>query len=46
MIQKFSKKELQRLGCTEEEINLIMTYQRKFPILKNSVLMLNNCGMN
>jgi len=33
MIQKFSKKELQRLTCTEEEINLVMTYQRKFPIL-------------
>jgi len=33
MIQKFNKKELQRLGCTDEEINLVMTYQRKFPIL-------------
>ena len=33
MIQKFSKKELQRLECTEEEINLVMTYQRKFPTL-------------
>lgn len=33
MVQKFNKKELQRLGCTEEEINLVMTYQRKFPIL-------------
>lgn len=36
MIQKFSKKELERLGCTEEEINLIMTYQRKFPIILNN----------
>ena len=33
MVQKFSKKELQRLGCTQEEIDLIMTYQRKFPII-------------
>ena len=33
MVQKFSKKEFQRLGCTQEEIDLVMTYQRKFPII-------------
>ena len=26
MLDKFSKKELQRLGCTEEEIELVMKY--------------------
>ena len=34
MQQKFSKKELERLGCTEEEIKLVMEYQRIFPILQ------------
>ena len=33
MIQKFSRKELQRLGCSEEEIDLVMKYQKKFPII-------------
>ena len=29
MVQKFSRKELQRLGCSEEEIDLVMKYQKK-----------------
>lgn len=33
MNQKFSKKELERLGCTEEEIKLVMDYQKKLPII-------------
>lgn len=33
MVQKFTKKELQRLGCNNEEIDLVMKYQRKLPIL-------------
>ena len=33
MIQKFSRKELQRLSCSEEEIDLVMKYQKKFPII-------------
>ena len=33
MIQKFNRKELQRLGCSEEEINLVIKYQKKFPII-------------
>jgi anti-repressor protein len=33
MNQKFSKKELERLGCTEEEIKLVMEYQKKLPII-------------
>ena len=33
MIQKFSRKELQRLGCTDDEIKLVMEYQRRFPII-------------
>lgn len=33
MVQKFSKKELQRLGCTDDEIKLIMEYQKRFPII-------------
>lgn len=32
---KFMKKELQRLNCTDEEISLIMQYQKKFPILND-----------
>lgn len=36
MVQKFSKKELQRLGCTETEINLVMEYQKRFPIILNN----------
>ena len=30
---KFTKKELQRLNCNDEEIALVMEYQRKLPIL-------------
>ena len=33
MVQKFSKKELERLGCTPDEIDLVMTYQKRFPII-------------
>lgn len=33
MVTKFTRKELQRLKCTEDEINLIMLYQKKLPIL-------------
>jgi phage anti-repressor protein len=30
---KFTRKELKRLDCTEDEIELILTYQKKLPIL-------------
>ena len=30
---KFTEKELVRLGCSEDEINVVMTYQKKLPIL-------------
>lgn len=33
MEQKFTKKELQRLGCTDDEIEIVIAYQKKFPIL-------------
>lgn len=33
MTKKFTKKELERLNCSEEEIALIMKYQRRFPII-------------
>ncbi len=33
MTSKFSRKELERLNCTEEEISLVMKYQSKLPIL-------------
>lgn len=33
MVQKFTKKELQRLGCIDEEISLVMKYQKLLPIL-------------
>lgn len=32
MIQKFTKKELQRLGCNDEEIVLVMRYQKLLPM--------------
>jgi phage anti-repressor protein len=35
MVSKFSKKELERIGCTEEEIELVMEYQRKLPFPNN-----------
>lgn len=33
MIKKFTKKELERLECSEEEIKLVMECQRKLPII-------------
>lgn len=33
MVNKFSRKELERLNCSEEEILLIMKYQKRFPII-------------
>lgn len=33
MNQKFSRKELERLECTEEEIKLVMDYQKKLPVI-------------
>lgn len=32
MVTKFSKKELQRLGCTDEEIDLVLKYQKLLPM--------------
>ena len=32
MVQKFSRKELQRLGCTDDEIELVMKYQILLPM--------------
>jgi phage anti-repressor protein len=37
MNQKFSKKELERLGCNEEEVKLVMEYQKKLPIIVDNV---------
>jgi len=36
MLTKFKRKELERLSFTEDEIDLIMKYQRKLPILANN----------
>ena len=36
MQTKFSRKELERLNCSEEEISLIMNYQKRFPIILDS----------
>ncbi|MDL2302600.1 antA/AntB antirepressor family protein [Lachnospiraceae bacterium OttesenSCG-928-D06] len=33
MVQKFTKKELERLGCNEDEIKLVMQCQKKFFII-------------
>ena len=33
MVTKFTKKELQRLKCTDDEIELVMEYQKRFPII-------------
>lgn len=33
MQTKFSRKELERLNCSEEEVNLVLKYQRKLPVL-------------
>lgn len=44
MLSKFTKKELQRLGCTQEEIELVLQYQKRFPIiLDNEDNMENFC---
>lgn len=32
MVTKFTKKELSRLGCADEEISLVMKYQKLLPI--------------
>lgn len=32
---KFKKKELERLGCNEEDIELVIKYQKKLPLLSN-----------
>ncbi len=34
--QNFKKKELERLGCTEEEIKLVTDYQKKLPVLNKN----------
>ena len=33
MVTKFSRKELERIGRNEEEIELVMKYQKKLPVL-------------
>lgn len=33
MVTKFSKKELERIGRTDDEIELVMKYQKRFPII-------------
>lgn len=33
MVIKFSRKELERIGRNEEEIELVMKYQKRFPII-------------
>lgn len=33
MQTKFSRKELERLNCSEEEITLVLKYQKKLSIL-------------
>lgn len=33
MVQKFKRKELERLNCSEEEITLVLEYQKIFPII-------------
>ena len=33
MVTKFSRKELERIGRNEEEIELVMKYQKRFPII-------------
>ena len=30
---RFNKKELQRLGCTESEIELVLKCQKKYPTI-------------
>lgn len=33
MVTKFTRKELQRICCNDDEIKLIMDYQKRFPII-------------
>ena len=33
MVTKFTRKELERIGRTEEEIDLVLKYQKKLPVL-------------
>jgi phage anti-repressor protein len=33
MNQKFSRKELERLGCTESQVELVMECQKKLPVI-------------
>ena len=33
MVTKFTRKELERIGRTEEEIDLVLKYQKRFPII-------------
>ena len=33
MVTKFSKKELERIGRTDDEIELVIKYQKRFPII-------------
>lgn len=40
MVTKFSRKELERIGCNEEEIELVIKYQKRLPILIEN----NNVG--
>ena len=35
MVTKFTRKELERIGCTEDEIKLVMDYQKKLPFPDN-----------
>ena len=35
MVTKFTRKELERIGRTEEEIDLVLKYQKKLPILSD-----------
>ena len=37
--EKFTKKELERLNCTKEDIELVMDYQNKLPIPNNNAKM-------
>ena len=46
MVTKFSRKELERIGRNEEEIELVMKYQKKLPVLNSFLLMLVYCGNN
>ena len=32
MVKKFTKKELERLNCTEDDISIVMKYQKLLPM--------------